>query len=210
MAEVDPDQEAALRRLRAAFGFVEVLWIVDHHHDDHDQDDQPIEEGGPPAPADRQGQLAGGAAAAHDPLALVRVRPQQLIGGGPVGMPGRGVPLQIPGAKEPLAAAVDGAAHCSQGCPESWRPSSVSGRAWRISRQGMQIRTVNRPWISPIWTLGSAWPYRSRSSLSFRRLAATASRTRGTATRPSRRPGPRSSSSTEFVIRVPSGMASRA
>ena len=56
MAEVDPDQEAALRRLRAAFGFVEVLWILDHHHDDYDQDDQPIEEGGPPAPADRQGQ----------------------------------------------------------------------------------------------------------------------------------------------------------
>ena len=55
MAEVDPDQEAALRRLRAAVGFVEVLWIVGHH-DDHDQDDQPIEEGGPPAPADRQGQ----------------------------------------------------------------------------------------------------------------------------------------------------------
>jgi hypothetical protein len=31
MAELDPDQEAALRRLRAAFGFVEVLRIVDHH-----------------------------------------------------------------------------------------------------------------------------------------------------------------------------------
>jgi hypothetical protein len=31
MAEVDPDQLAALRRLRAAFGFVEVLRIVDHH-----------------------------------------------------------------------------------------------------------------------------------------------------------------------------------
>jgi hypothetical protein len=30
MAEVDPDQEAALRRLRAAFGFVEVLRIIDH------------------------------------------------------------------------------------------------------------------------------------------------------------------------------------
>jgi hypothetical protein len=30
MAEVDPDQEAALRRLRAAFGFVEVLEIIDH------------------------------------------------------------------------------------------------------------------------------------------------------------------------------------
>jgi hypothetical protein len=29
MAEVDPDQEAALRRLRAAFGFVEVLAVVD-------------------------------------------------------------------------------------------------------------------------------------------------------------------------------------
>jgi hypothetical protein len=30
MAEVDPDQEAALRRLRAAFGFVEVLEVIDH------------------------------------------------------------------------------------------------------------------------------------------------------------------------------------
>ena len=30
MAYLDPDQEAALRRLRAAFGFVEVLEIIDH------------------------------------------------------------------------------------------------------------------------------------------------------------------------------------
>jgi hypothetical protein len=30
MAEVDPDQEAAQRPLRAAFGFVEALRIVDH------------------------------------------------------------------------------------------------------------------------------------------------------------------------------------
>jgi hypothetical protein len=37
MAQVDPDQEAALRRLRAAFGFVEILEVVDH--DDQDQDD---------------------------------------------------------------------------------------------------------------------------------------------------------------------------
>lgn len=45
MAELDPDQEAALRRLRAAFGFVEVLRVVDHN-DDQDQDhDKPIEEG---------------------------------------------------------------------------------------------------------------------------------------------------------------------
>ena len=44
MAEVDPDQEAALRRLRAAFGFVEVLRIIDYN-DGQDQDDQPTEEG---------------------------------------------------------------------------------------------------------------------------------------------------------------------
>jgi hypothetical protein len=44
MAEVDPDQEAALRRLRAAFGFVEVLRIVDHDGQDQD-DDKPIEQG---------------------------------------------------------------------------------------------------------------------------------------------------------------------
>jgi hypothetical protein len=37
MAEVDPDQAAALRRLRAAFGFVEVLRIVDHAPDDDDE-----------------------------------------------------------------------------------------------------------------------------------------------------------------------------
>jgi hypothetical protein len=52
MAEVDPDQEAALRRLRAAFGFVEILRIVDHD-DGQDQDDQPTEEGRPAPPADR-------------------------------------------------------------------------------------------------------------------------------------------------------------
>jgi hypothetical protein len=47
MAELDPDQQAALRRLRAAFGFVEVLRVVDHDHaQDQDQDDdQPTEEG---------------------------------------------------------------------------------------------------------------------------------------------------------------------
>jgi hypothetical protein len=49
MAEVDPDQEAALRRLRAAFGFIEILRVVDH--DGQDQDDEPTEEGEPPAPA---------------------------------------------------------------------------------------------------------------------------------------------------------------
>ncbi len=44
MAEVDPDQLAALRRLRAAFGFVEVLRIIDHDGG-QDQDDELIDEG---------------------------------------------------------------------------------------------------------------------------------------------------------------------
>jgi hypothetical protein len=40
VAHVDPDQEAALRRLRAAFGFIEVLEIIDHQpsEDPHDQE----------------------------------------------------------------------------------------------------------------------------------------------------------------------------
>jgi hypothetical protein len=43
MAELDLDQEAALRRLRAAFGFVEILEVVDHEAD-QDQDDEPIKD----------------------------------------------------------------------------------------------------------------------------------------------------------------------
>jgi hypothetical protein len=51
MAEVDHNQEAALRRLRAAFGFVEVLRIIDH---DQDQDqDEPLKDGEQAPPADR-------------------------------------------------------------------------------------------------------------------------------------------------------------
>jgi hypothetical protein len=54
MAELDPEQEAALRRLRAAFGFVEVLRIIDHHHDDdQDQGDEPTADGDQAPPADR-------------------------------------------------------------------------------------------------------------------------------------------------------------
>jgi hypothetical protein len=52
MAEVDPDQEAALRRLRAAFGFIEVLRIIDQGDDQDRDDDKPTEEGEPP-PTDR-------------------------------------------------------------------------------------------------------------------------------------------------------------
>jgi hypothetical protein len=52
MAEVDPDQLAALRRLRAAFGFVEVLRIVDHDDDQGQDDDEPLDQSDEP-PADR-------------------------------------------------------------------------------------------------------------------------------------------------------------
>jgi hypothetical protein len=53
MAEVDSDQEAALRRLRAAFGFVEVLRVVDHHDGQDADDDQLTEEGEQAPPAGR-------------------------------------------------------------------------------------------------------------------------------------------------------------
>ena len=52
MAELDPDQEAALQRLRAAFGFVEVLRVVDHDEGQDQNDDQPTEEGEQTPPAD--------------------------------------------------------------------------------------------------------------------------------------------------------------
>jgi hypothetical protein len=61
MAEVNPDQDVALRRLRAAFGFVEVLRIVDHNDDQDQNDHEPLEEGGQAPPADWLRQLAGGA-----------------------------------------------------------------------------------------------------------------------------------------------------
>jgi hypothetical protein len=53
MAELDPDQEAALRRLRAAFGFVRVLRIIDHNDGQDQDDDQLTEEGDQAPPADR-------------------------------------------------------------------------------------------------------------------------------------------------------------
>lgn len=53
MAEVDPDQEAALRRPRATFGFIEVLRVVDHNDDQDQDDDEPPEEGEQAPPAGR-------------------------------------------------------------------------------------------------------------------------------------------------------------
>jgi hypothetical protein len=45
MAEVDPDQQAALRRLRAAFGVVEILRLVDNDDGQDQDDDKPSVEG---------------------------------------------------------------------------------------------------------------------------------------------------------------------
>jgi hypothetical protein len=44
MAEVDPDQVAALRRLRASFGFVEVLAIINHETDQGEDGDEAVED----------------------------------------------------------------------------------------------------------------------------------------------------------------------
>jgi hypothetical protein len=55
MAEVDPGQETALRRLRAAFGFIELLRIVDHDAG-QDEDDGVAEREQPAPPADRDPQ----------------------------------------------------------------------------------------------------------------------------------------------------------
>jgi hypothetical protein len=52
MAELDPDQETALRRLRATFGFVEVLRILDHDDGQDQGDDEPFEGGELTPPAD--------------------------------------------------------------------------------------------------------------------------------------------------------------
>jgi hypothetical protein len=52
-ARSTPDQEAVLRRLRTAFGFIEILRIVDHNDDQDQDDDEPLDEGEHPSPADR-------------------------------------------------------------------------------------------------------------------------------------------------------------
>jgi adenylyl- and sulfurtransferase ThiI len=44
VAELDSDQVEALRRLRAVFGFVEVLEVVDHEADQDEDDDKAVED----------------------------------------------------------------------------------------------------------------------------------------------------------------------
>ena len=56
-------------------------------------------------------------------MRLVRVGPEQLIGGRPAGVVGLGVPLEVPGAGEPLAAAVD--RDRESGYPEAHRTWEV-------------------------------------------------------------------------------------
>jgi hypothetical protein len=66
----------------------------------------------------------------HDPHALVRVGPQQLIGGRPAGMLSRGVcHSRYQGPLNHLPQPWIGQPHCSHGSAGSWRPSSVSGWA---------------------------------------------------------------------------------
>ena len=59
MAELDPDQEAALRRLRTAFGFVQVVEVIRHYPGvSDDPEDERL--GG-------TGQLGGGGEGMADP-----------------------------------------------------------------------------------------------------------------------------------------------
>jgi hypothetical protein len=44
VAELDPDQEAALRRPRAAFGFIEVVEVVGHEADPDEDVDEAAED----------------------------------------------------------------------------------------------------------------------------------------------------------------------
>jgi hypothetical protein len=52
--QVDPEQLAALRRLRAAFGPIEILEVIDHHDDEDQpatQSDVADQEAGEPPPS---------------------------------------------------------------------------------------------------------------------------------------------------------------
>jgi hypothetical protein len=93
--QVDPDQEAALRRLRAAFGFVEVLEIIDHEPTQDPAGDQADEQ----APStDREKASARRRLLdppEHDPEQLARVRPDNLVAGDPAGMLSRRVDLEL-------------------------------------------------------------------------------------------------------------------
>jgi hypothetical protein len=85
------------------------------------------------------------AAAVHDPLALVRIRPQQLIRRRPGRVLGRGVALQVPGAEDPAAAALDRAAPLRPGLARVVEAEQGAWLGEADLQQGMQISAVNRP-----------------------------------------------------------------
>jgi hypothetical protein len=69
----------------------------------------------------------------HDPHALVRIRPQQLVGGRPAGCSASVCHSRYQGPTTHRPQPSIGQPHFSHGSPGSWRPSSVSGWAWRTS-----------------------------------------------------------------------------
>ncbi|HKQ02896.1 MAG TPA: hypothetical protein VJ735_21455 [Actinomycetes bacterium] len=107
MAHVDPDQEAALRRLRAAFGFIEVLEIIDHEASEDFDRDQELEgeEDDDQGPSHRE--RVGSARRRlldppeHDPLVLMWQGPDQLIASDPTGMVDGCVGFQVPWEDHP-------------------------------------------------------------------------------------------------------------
>src|SRR5215213_8828018 len=78
----------------------------------------------------------------HDPLALVRIGLQQLVGGRPARVLGRGVLLEMPGAEQPAAAALDRAAPLLPGMVGVKRPSRVSG--WPLLRPPLGAMMARR------------------------------------------------------------------
>jgi hypothetical protein len=145
MAELDPDREAALRRLRAAFGSIQVLRIVDRDAG-QDQDDDPSRTvtrphrptGSVSSPA-AHGSGTRPADAGSDTAAATRRWPSSPDAQPRCASPGprgRGFSGHNPRWDNPTS---------PRGCPGSWRPSRVPGWARRTSRHGMQINTVNRP-----------------------------------------------------------------
>jgi hypothetical protein len=144
MAEVDPDQEAALRRLRAAFGLIQVLRIVDMTRgQEQDQDrtamsflrktsndrrrigsvSAPVARGGGTPPV---GAGADRAAATHRSPSSPDARPR--------------VPLQIPRAEEPAAAALDRAAPLRPGLARVVKAEQGAG----LGEADLQTRDTNQ------------------------------------------------------------------
>jgi hypothetical protein len=88
---------------------------------------------------------ARGRSPVEDPLTLVRIRLQQLIGGRPAEMFGLSVPLQVPGAGEPAAATVDRAAPLLPGLAGIVEAEQGVRLGLADGQARIQISTVSRP-----------------------------------------------------------------